>query len=62
EGYKKARRVFLIGYDRSVPKLRQAAHCINCGQCMPHCPQGIKIPEELGRIDAYVEKLKQEKL
>ncbi len=62
EGYKKARRAFLIGYDRSVPKLRQAAHCINCGQCMPHCPQGIRIPEELRRIDAYVEKLKQDKL
>jgi predicted aldo/keto reductase-like oxidoreductase len=29
---------------------------------MPHCPQGIRIPEELRRIDAYVEKLKQEKL
>ena len=60
EGYKKARRAFLVGYDRSVPRLRQASHCIGCGQCSPHCPQGIDIPTELHRIDAYVEHLKQD--
>lgn len=57
--YREARRAFLIGYDRSVPKLRQASHCIGCGQCVEHCPQSIKIPHELHRIDRYVEKLKQ---
>lgn len=59
ENYREARRAFLIGYDRSVPKLRQANHCIGCNQCAPHCPQGIKIPEELHRIDNFVEQLKQ---
>ena len=53
---------FLIGYDRSVPKLRQASHCTGCNQCNPHCPQSIDIPKELHRIDAYVEQLKQETL
>ncbi len=62
EGYRKARRIYLVGYDRSVPKLRQADHCTGCNQCSPHCPQGIDIPKELHRIDAYVEKLKQETL
>ena len=62
EGYRKARRIYLVGYDRSVPKLRQADHCTGCGQCNPHCPQGIDIPKEVHRIDAYVEKLKQETL
>ena len=62
ENYVKARRAFLVGYDRSVPKLRQASHCIGCGQCNPHCPQSIDIPKELHRIDAYVEQLKQETL
>ena len=57
--YGKARRAFLIGYDRSVPKLRQADHCIGCGQCAPHCPQRIRIPQELHRIAAYVEAIKQ---
>ena len=61
ENYRKARRAFLIGYDRSVPKLRQANHCIGCGQCVSHCPQSINIPKELHRIDRFVEDLKQGK-
>ena len=59
ENYRRARRAYLIGYDRDVPKLRQASHCIGCNQCSPHCPQRIDIPAELHRIDAYVERLKQ---
>lgn len=59
ENYQKARRAFLIGYDRSVPKLRQADHCIGCRQCVSHCPQNINIPREMQRIDRFVEALKQ---
>ena len=59
ENFRRARRAFLVGYDRSVPKLRQASHCIGCNRCSPHCPQRINIPHELHRIDAYVERLKQ---
>ena len=58
-GYREARRAFLVGYDRSVPKLRQASHCIGCNQCVSHCPQSIKIPQQLRRIDRFVEQLKQ---
>ena len=57
--YCRARRAFLVGYDRSVPKLRQANHCIGCRQCVEHCPQNIQIPDEMHRIDRYVEQLKQ---
>jgi predicted aldo/keto reductase-like oxidoreductase len=59
EDYRKARRAFLIGYDRSVPKLRQADHCIGCKICNRHCPQDIDIPKEMQRIDEYAEQLKQ---
>ena len=59
ENYRKARRAFLVGYDRSVPRLRQANHCIGCDQCVHHCPQNINIPGELHRIDQFVEQLKQ---
>lgn len=59
ENYRKARRAFLVGYDRSVPKLRQANHCIGCNQCVPHCPQSIDIPKEMQRIDNFVEQLRQ---
>ncbi len=58
--YRRRRRAFLIGYDRSVPKLRQANHCIQCGQCSPHCPQRIDIPKEMRRIDEFTEALKRE--
>ncbi|MBP3252926.1 MAG: aldo/keto reductase [Bacteroidales bacterium] len=57
--YKKARKAFLVGYDRSVPKLRQANMCTGCNECSPHCPQRIAIPTEMQKIDAYTEKLKR---
>ena len=60
--YRQARRAFLVGYDRAVPQLRQADHCIGCRKCVKHCPQNIKIPNELWRINEFVEKLKQETL
>jgi len=60
ENYRKARRAFLIGYDRGVEKVRQADHCTNCKQCVELCPQKINIPIELQRIDKFTEKLKQD--
>lgn len=62
EGYKKARRAYLVSYDRAVPKLRQAARCIGCNQCSGHCPQNINIPKELQRIDKYIENLRKDTL
>ena len=62
ENYRKSRKAFLVGYDRAVEKLRQADHCIGCNTCVSHCPQNIKIPMELQRINAYVEHLKQDNL
>lgn len=61
DNYRKLRRAFLVGYDRSVPALQQANHCIGCGDCTPKCPQNINIPKEMRRIDAFVERLKQGK-
>ena len=57
--YRKARRTFLMGLDRNVEKLRQANHCIGCGQCLSACPQRIRIPVNMSKIDAYVENLKR---
>ena len=59
ENYRQARRAFLVGYDRSVPRLRQANHCIGCNECVHHCPQTIDIPAQMQRIDRFVEDLKQ---
>lgn len=56
--YMKLRRTYLVSYDRAIPTVRQADHCIHCRKCMPHCPQSIRIPHELDRIARYVEQLK----
>ena len=60
--YQKLKKAYLVSYDRAIPTLRQANHCINCGECLSHCPQSIPIPRELQRINQFVEKLKQDTL
>ena len=62
KNYRKIRNAYLVGYDRAIPTLRQADHCISCGECLMHCPQSIPIPQELQRINRYVERLKQDTL
>ena len=57
--YRRNRRAFLVGYDRAVPSVRQADHCIGCDHCVSHCPQRIDIPKEMQRIDRFVDQLRQ---
>ncbi len=60
--FQRLKRRYLVSYDRAVETVRQADHCIGCGQCRPKCPQSIDIPRVLRHIDRYVEKLKRETL
>ncbi len=57
--YRKSRRAYLISYDRAIPSIRQANHCIMCKQCVDHCPQKIKIHQEMFKISLYVDELKK---
>jgi predicted aldo/keto reductase-like oxidoreductase len=57
--FRKARRRWLIGYDKKVERMRQADHCIGCRHCLSHCPQRINIPKEMRTINELVEQLKQ---
>jgi predicted aldo/keto reductase-like oxidoreductase len=56
--YRRARKKWLVGYDKNVEHMRQADHCIGCNKCLSHCPQRINIPQEMQKIDALVESLK----
>lgn len=60
--FKKLKKAYLVSYDKAIESVRQADHCIGCGTCVSRCPQHIRIPMQLRRIDRYVEALKQEKL
>lgn len=59
EDFRRLRKAYLTSYNKDIPAIRQADHCISCGQCVSHCPQSIEIPKELRRIDRYVESLKR---
>lgn len=56
--FNRASRAFLVDYERTIPELERANHCINCGECEPTCPQNIKIPTDLLKIDNLVQELK----
>ena len=58
--YKRARRAWLVGLDRKVAPIRQANRCTSCRKCIPDCPQNIRIPDEMQRIDRFTENLKLE--
>ena len=58
QGYRKLKKAYLISYDRAVASVRQADHCIGCGECLSHCPQSIEIPDQLRRIARYIDRLK----
>lgn len=56
--YSRLRHNYLVGLARKVASERQPDHCIGCNQCVSHCPQEIKIPRELHKIDEFISNLK----
>lgn len=46
-----SRAGFRLVYDR-LPEEEQIASCVDCGACEKKCPQKIRIPTELRKIDA----------
>ena len=57
--FSRLRRQYLISFDRNIEKLRQPQHCIGCEECMSHSPHGIRIPEQLQKIDKFINELKK---
>ena len=58
KNYAKLKKAYLVSYDRAVPTVRQADHCIACGECLKHCPQHIAIPDKMRMIEDYTNTLK----
>mgnify|MGYP002856120444 CR=1 FL=1 len=58
--YRENRRRYLISLNRTIERERQPDHCIKCSRCIneKHCPQNIRIPEEMERISRFIEGLK----
>lgn len=48
---------FLNGY-KEIEDSRKAHNCVECGQCMTHCPQGIKITEKLKEVNETYNRIK----
>lgn len=56
--YQGMRQRFLANYANKIPHLQRADHCVECGKCLPACPQHIDINRRLRQIDMLVEGLK----
>jgi predicted aldo/keto reductase-like oxidoreductase len=52
-------QAFVDGYNKAVPEKQQGANCQDCEHCLPHCPQHIRIPDQLNRITQLVEDMKK---
>ncbi len=48
--------LFLSNY-KALPDDAKASECVRCGKCMKHCPQHIRVPDELAKIEAEIERL-----
>lgn len=57
--YKRKRRIFLNRYNKTLKKSERASACTQCENCLPKCPQRIRITEHIQDIDALVRKLNE---
>ncbi|HNX01250.1 MAG TPA: 4Fe-4S dicluster domain-containing protein [Candidatus Cloacimonadota bacterium] len=41
-------------YNWLVDEENRAGKCVNCGACVPKCPQQINIPVELAKVKEFL--------
>lgn len=51
-------REFLSRYEASVPNRAQSQCCIDCGECLGTCPVDIDIPDQMSKITALTDILR----
>jgi len=54
--YKKKLKAFQKSYRNQLKKEEWATQCMECGKCLPKCPQSIRIPNQLARIVEFIEE------
>ena len=54
--YGKKAKAFTKKYKKEIKKSAWATHCVDCEQCLPKCPQQIRIPNQMERIVELVSK------
>ncbi len=60
-GKEKTGKEILAEYEKTFPEpLRRADRCTGCGKCASHCPQKIKIPQELAALDASIAGIRRD--
>lgn len=52
------RHRFMRDYDREINHRHAALRCISCWHCVGGCAGKVKIPRELGRIAALVDRVR----
>ncbi|MDD2293633.1 MAG: aldo/keto reductase [Bacteroidales bacterium] len=55
--FRKRKKEFMERYAK-IPEAGLPEHCVRCQKCVRMCPQHINIPDELSRIAALVESVK----
>lgn len=45
---------FIKEYNKALPIEARANQCMDCEECLKKCPQGIRIPNQLSRINAVL--------
>ncbi len=45
---------FVNDYFKAIPVAARANQCMDCEECLKKCPQGIRIPNQLSRINAVL--------
>ncbi|MBQ6188157.1 MAG: aldo/keto reductase [Prevotella sp.] len=48
--YAERQNAFIKAYRDTIASENRATTCIDCGQCLPKCPQQIRIPNQMSRI------------
>jgi len=41
---------FQQAYAKAIPEKGSAMNCVDCEECLPKCPQSIRIPNQMARL------------